>query len=305
MLAAAKILNFQPNAIARSLSVKRTHTIGLVVPHVYTGYFDDSFFPQMMRGLLRVTYANQYRLLVSGCESYTDEITQTLTILGTRQVDGLIITSGRLDVNTVGTLRTHEIPLVLIGRPPDHHADTAWVDADNAQDTCMVITHLIGLGHQRIAYVGGDPDTRVVKERLDGYQQAMSAAGLPIYPQWIEYGYFAEEGGHQAVQRIHVGAEAPTAYYAANDLMAIGILRALRERNVSVPGQVSVIGTNDSAEASHLSPPLTTLHVAYTEIAAAAAEILISAIQGGVLPDRHQVIASNLIERATVGPCVG
>lgn len=305
VLAAAKTLNFQPNAIARSLSVQRTHTIGLVVPHVYPGYFDDSFFPQIMRGLLTVTYANQYRLLVSGCESYGDEITQILTILGTRQVDGIIITSGRLDVNTVGTLREHTVPLVLIGRPPAQHADAAWVDADNMQDTRRVIEHLIALGHRRIAYVGGDPDTRVVKERLDGYQQAMAAAGLRICPHWVDYGYFAEEGGYQAVQRIHSDKETPTAYYAANDLMAIGILRALHERNISVPGQVSVIGTNDSAEASHLVPALTSLRVPYGEIAAEAARILITAIQQGALPARHHVVASQLVERATVGPGVG
>ncbi len=173
VLAAAKTLNFQPNATARSLSVRRTHTIGLIVPHVYKGYFEDSFFPQIMSGLLDVAYANEYRLLVGGCESYNDEIVQTLQILATRQADGIIVTSGRLDVNTVGELREQGTPLVLIGRPPQQHADVGWVDADNREDTRKVIARLIELGHRRIAYVGGDPDTRVVKERLEGYYQAM------------------------------------------------------------------------------------------------------------------------------------
>jgi DNA-binding LacI/PurR family transcriptional regulator len=169
VLAAARALSFQPNAIARSLSVQRTQTIGIVAPHVYEGYFEDSFFPQIMSGLLSVTYANRYRLLVSGCESYRDEITQTLEILATRQADGIIVTSGRLDVDTVGELLDQRTPLVLIGRPPGRYKEAAWVDATNQEDTRRVIDYLAALGHRQIAYVGGDPDTRVVKERLAGY----------------------------------------------------------------------------------------------------------------------------------------
>jgi DNA-binding LacI/PurR family transcriptional regulator len=274
-----------------------------VVPHVFKGYFEDSFFPQIMSGLLDVTYANQYRLLVSGCESYKDEIVQTLQILGSRQADGIVVTSGRLDVNTVGELREQETPLVLIGRPPEQHKDVAWVDADNREDTRKVIDYLLGLGHRRIAYVGGDPDTRVVKERLEGYQQAMSEAGIPIDPTWIDYGYFAENGGYQAVHRTQVGSNPPTAYYAANDLMAIGILQGLYDRNLAVPAAVSVVGTNDSPEARHLRPALTSLCVPYRRIAAMAAQILIDAIKEGTTPRRSHLLTSQLIERETTAKC--
>jgi DNA-binding LacI/PurR family transcriptional regulator len=303
VMAAAKALNFQPNAIARSLSVQRTQTIAIVVPHVYDGYFEDSFFPQIISGLLNVTYANKYRLLVGGCESYQDEITQTLEILGTRQADGIIVTSGRLDVDTVGELLGQRTPLVLIGRPPNRYKTAAWVDAKNLEDTKRVVEYLVGLGHRKIAYVGGDPDTRVVKERLEGYQQAMNAAHLAINPEWIDYGYFAEDGGYQAVQRMHHGDQAPTAYYAANDLMAIGILRALRERGISVPEEISVVGTNNSPEAAHLSPALSSLAVPYKKIAATAAHILINAIQEGIVPTGYVLLDSELVERQTSGPC--
>ena len=305
VLAAAKALNFQPNAIARSLSVRRTHTLGVIVPHVFKGYFEDSFFPEIMSGLLDVTYANEYRLLVSGCESYNDEIVQTLQILATRQADGIIVTSGRLDVNTVGELRVQATPLVLIGQPPEQHNDVAWVDADNCEDTRKVIARLIELGHRRIAYVGGDPDTRVVKERLEGYCRAMHEGGIAVDPSWIDYGYFAEDGGYQAVQRTQAGSTPPTAYYAANDLMAIGILRALRERQIAVPDAVSVVGTNDSPEAGHLSPALTSLHVPYREIAAAAAQMLIDAIKEDVTPTGSRIFASTLVERQTTAVCPG
>lgn len=304
VMVAARELNFQPNAIARSLSVRRTHTIGVIVPHVFDGYFADSFFPQLMAGLLEVTYNRGYRLLVGGCDGYQDEHVQALDILGTRQADGILVTSSRLDVDTVGALQRHQTPLVLIGHPPTQHPDVAWVDADNRSATRQIIQYLADKGHRRIAYVGGDPDSSVVKERLEGYLDGMAAVGLPVVEEWIDYGYFAEDGGYQAVERTRRDeSNAPTAYYAANDLMAIGILRGLRERGLDVPGEVSLVGTNDSPEAAHLAPPLTSLRVPYRAMAAAAATLLINAIETGEQAVGQQLLESSLIERESVRSC--
>jgi DNA-binding LacI/PurR family transcriptional regulator len=254
-----------------------------------------------MRGLLNTAYAQGFRVLVSGSNSHADVINQTFQILGSRQADGIVVLSNRLDVDTVGALRSQSTPFVLIGHPPIDYADISWIDADNAHWTAVVIDRLIALGHRRIAFVGGDPDVSVTRERLAGYQQAMQAAQLAVDERWIDFGYFAEDGGHQAVERmLPLGNAAPTAYYAANDLMAVGILRALREREIAVPGQVSVVGTNDSAEATHVVPALTTLCVPYAQMAAKAAEILIAQITSGEAAEPVQTyVACQLIERAS------
>lgn len=283
VLAAAAKLDFQPNAIARSLSVQRTNTIAIVVPHIFDGYFDDSFFPQVMRGLLDTAYQHGFRVLVSGSESHTDVIDQMFEILGSRQADGIVVLSNRLDVDTVGALRNQSTPFTLVGRPPVNHEDLTWIDADNAHWTTVAVEHLLQLGHRRIGFVGGDPEVSVTRERLRGYKQAMLAASLHVDKAWIDFGYFSEEGGYHAVERMSTSKQnAPTAYYAANDLMAVGIMRALRERNIAVPAQVSVIGTNDSAEATHIIPALTTLRVPYAQMAACAAELLIERILTGI-----------------------
>lgn len=307
VLSAAKLLGFHPNAIARSLSVRRTNTIAIVVPHIYDGYFDDSFFPQVMRGLLQAAYPLGFRVLVSGSSSHADVISQTFQLLGSRQADGIVVLSNRLDVDTVGALAAQGVPFVLLGKPPAPYAAINWIDADNEACTARVVSQLIEQGHRRIAFVGGDPDVAVTGERLRGYQQAMHAAQLYEYEQWIDYGYFAEAGGYKAVERmLPLGKEAPTAYYAANDLMAVGILRALRERGIAVPQQVSVIGTNDSAEATHVVPALTTLRVPYAEMAAAAASILIEAILADEdVPSVQQIVTCELIERQSSGPAPG
>ncbi|MEZ4863054.1 MAG: LacI family DNA-binding transcriptional regulator [Caldilineaceae bacterium] len=303
VLQAAAELEFQPNAIAQSLSARRTHTIAIVVPHIYDGYFDDSFFPQIMRGLLQATYARKFRILVGGSNSHADVITQTFQILGSRQADGIVVVSNRLDVDTVGALVAQGAPFVLVGKPPSHYTAISWVDADNEVETARVVTYLIRQGHRRIAFVGGDPDVAVTSERLCGYHQAMAAANLLTCAEWINYGFFAEVGGYKAAERmVALGENAPTAYYAANDLMAVGILSALRERAIAVPEQVSVIGTNDSAEATHVMPALTTLRVPYAEMAAMAANLLIDTILTADLqPPVQRFVKCQLIERHSSG----
>jgi len=304
VLTAAAALDFQPNAIARSLSVRRTNTIAIVVPHIFTGYFEDSFFPQTMRGLLDSAYQRGFRVLVAGSNSHADIIEQTFQILGSRQADGIVVLSNRLDVDTVGALRNQSTPFVLVGHPPENDPEISWVDADNRHWTAISIERLIALGHRQIAFVGGDPEVLVSRERLDGYKMAMKKAQLPINKKWIDFGYFAEDGGYQSVERmLPLGRAAPTAYYAANDLMAIGILRALRKYKIAVPTEVSVIGTNDSAEAMHVVPALTTLRVPYATMATRAAEILITQILcEGPMPIVQESVTCELIERASTAP---
>jgi DNA-binding LacI/PurR family transcriptional regulator len=304
VLDAADDLGFQPNAIARSLKTQRTNTIGMVVPHVYEGFFDDSFFPQIMRGMLDAAYQQHFRLIVGGSHGHKDEISQIKDIMRSSQADGIVVMSSRLDVDTIDRLQELETPFVVIGHPPsEKHAGISWVDADNNLATTNAVEYLISLGHRRIAYVGGDPKTLTTRERQQAYESAMQAAGLNVHPKWIDYGYFDEPGGYTAVQRMKtLGAESPTAYYAANDLMAIGILRALAEIGLSVPQDVSVMGTNNSYISQHITPALTTVDVPYAEIGKKAIELLITQITNlSEIPSSY-LEECQLVVRASTGP---
>lgn len=303
VLSAADQLGFQqPNAIARSLSIQRTNTIGIIVPHVFDGYFEDSFFPQIMRGLLHAAYDNQFRVLVGGSNSHQDEITQAIEMLGSHQVDGFIVLSSHLDVDEamVTALQEQDTPFVLLGQLPNSclRGNLLWVDADHETATAQAIEYLINLGHRRIAYVGGDPDMMVTKQRLIGYERSLQKAGIPTDPGLIDYAYFVEDGGYESVQRMRpLGENGPTAFYAANDLMAIGVLRALRELGIHVPEQVSVMGTNGSPESGHVIPNLTTLYVPYAEMARHAAEILIQFIKNNAAAPSQRLVACEIIAR--------
>lgn len=299
VLDAARFLGFQPNAIARSLSTQRTNQIGIVVPHVFEGFFDDSFFPQLMRGMLDAAYKHNFRLIVGGSQGYQDEISQIKEIMQSSQADGIVVMSSRLDVNTIDQLNELETPFVLIGHPPStEYSDIIWVDAENTQSTRKAIEHLLNLGHTKIAYVGGDPKTLITRERQQAYEDAMQAARISINPGWIDYGYFDEPGGYTAVQRMkNLGKDTPTAYYAANDLMAVGILRALDEIGLKVPEDISVIGTNNSHISRHTTPPLTTIAVPYAEIAKKAIDLLITQITKGNKSSSNYVENCQLVVR--------
>jgi DNA-binding LacI/PurR family transcriptional regulator len=305
VMAVAEELGFRPNAIARSLSIRKTHTIGIVIPHVFEGFFNDSFFPQIMRGMLRASFEHDYRIIVGGSEGYEDEAEQIKQITSSSQADGIVVMSSRVDVDTVGALKAMKVPFVLIGHPPsEEDQDIAWVDANNQQATSQAIDYLIQLGHQRIAYVGGDPENLTTQEREKAYTQSLLRAGISPNPGWIHYGFFDEPGGYNSVQAMRLlGNQTPTAYYAANDLMAIGVLRGLKALDLKIPEDVSVIGTNDAPYAAYTQPALTTIQVPYAEMAALAVEILLDQIAGnGHTTDHTMIVNCQLIVRDSTGP---
>lgn len=304
VVAAAEELDFWPNAIARSLSIQKTNTLGIVIPYVFEGFFDDIFFPQIMRGMLNAAYDHGYRLIVGGSDGYQNEIEQIKEIMGSNQADGIVVMSSRLDVDTVGALIKQGTPFVLLGHPPSReYEEIFWVDVNNYSATQQAVDYLISLGHRRIAYVGGDPEVITTQERERAYRRCLQETGIEINPGWIDYGYFAEEGGSVAVERMMaLEGEMPTAYYAANDLMAFGVIRALKGFGFSVPEDVSVIGTNDSPAALQISPALTTIQVPYAEMAGEAVELLIGQINGERKKPANRVLDCSLVVRGTTAP---
>lgn len=301
VMSAATELGFWPNAIARSLSTQRTNTIGIIIPHVFEGFFNDSFFPQLMRGMLKASYQHGFRLIVGGCENYQDELDQIKQIMASRQADGIVVMSSRLDVDTVGELQQHKTPFVLIGHPPsENYHDIAWVDSNNYSATQEAIQHLLDLGHRKISYVGGDPKNLSTQEREKAYRQTLENAGIQANSDWVEYGYFDELGGFNALERLlKLRGNTPSAYFAANDLMAVGIIKALKANNLRVPEDVSVIGSNNSPISAHTQPALSTISVPYAQMGAKAVEMLIEQIENGEMSNRNYTLDCSFVHRSS------
>ncbi len=301
--AAADQLNFHPNVIARSLTTRRAHALGMVIPHTQEEFFLDIFFPQVMRGLTDVAYEQGFRLILAGVDSPEHEPGAALQLIRSQQVDGMIVQASRVGIDTTDVLLTEHLPFVLLGRPVQDKPEISWIEVDARQATYEAVQHLVHLGHKHIAFIGGRPNMVVTIDRLDGYRQALQEAGLSYDEALIGYGEFRQEGGYNAMRQfLEQGDKRPTGVFAANDLMAIGAMQAIEAAGLRVPHDCSVVGSNDSPIASVTSPRLTSSRTPYCELAREAAQALIAQLGHEPTQPVKKLLPCQLITRESTGP---
>ncbi|HLO95496.1 MAG TPA: LacI family DNA-binding transcriptional regulator [Burkholderiaceae bacterium] len=267
-------LGFVPNPIARGLAGGRTMSIGVI-----TQFIDSPFFGVAMRGIEETLSAAHYSaLFVSG--HWDVEVEQRcIDTLMSRRVDGMIILNGRVGDAALRQL-AKQVPTVVTGRSikaPNLYA----MDYDHREGARLATQHLIARGHRDIAHIGGDLSHSDARERLAGYQAALEAAGIPFRPALVECGNYLEEGGRKAAERLLASPQHFTALFAANDQMAMGATLALHKAGLRVPQDISLVGFDDLDLATHMTPPLTTVHQASLELGRLTAQALLEMLAGG------------------------
>lgn len=273
-------LQFQPNALGRSLATSRTGTLGLVVTDI-----TNPFYPQIVRGVeLAATACGMSVLLYDTAEDEEREA-QALRLLSERQVDGLVICSSRLPRNRIAALAQAGKPLVLINRLPVPGCMGA-VETDQEAGTRQAVLHLAELGHRRIAYLGGPATSEAQQRRLAAFRQICDELGFVVPDAYIQSASASIEGGHESGLRLLDGAKrlgrtssSPTAIVAYDDAVAVGLLLAARDLGLNVPRQLSVIGYDDVPLAAAVSPALTTIQQPMRELGERAVRMLYDALQ--------------------------
>jgi LacI family transcriptional regulator len=264
VLAAAKALRYVPNVAARSLSIRRSHTIGVVLPDVH-----GEFFSEVIRGIDLAARQQGYHILVSGSHSDVQEMLEVLDTMRGR-VDGVVVMAP--DIRS-SALAGNTLPLVLLNSIDEQHD---VITIDNYGGARAMMAHLLRLGHERIAFIRGPARNNDARERLRGYKQAIR----PHHPPMECQGDFTEASGEEAVRKLLALDPRPTAIFAANDSMAVGALAACRAAGVRVPQDVAVAGFDDIPIARYVSPPLTTVRVDIAELGRRAFELLLEAMDG-------------------------
>ncbi len=288
---AAKALRYVPNVAARSLSIRRSHTIGIVLPDVH-----GEFFSEVIRGIDLAARRAGYHILVSGSHS---DITEMLAVLEAMRgrVDGLVLMAPDLTPSQLPEHLTANIPLVLLNTNDNTHD---VINIDNAGGARKMMGHLIELGHRRIAFICGPSRNSDARERLRGYRQCMRELGLA--PQEVA-GDFTESSGHAAALQVLEASPRATAIFAANDAMAVGALAALSEAGIDVPAGMAVTGFDDIPIARYVAPPLTTIRVDIAELGGRAFALLHDALaqpgRGG--ERRRERISTTLVVRRSCG----
>jgi len=306
VLAALRELNYVPNAVARSLTSARTHTLGVVTANV-----SDYAFGQTVAGAEAAARRHGFYLLVGSVEDASNEAEEAayLQVLLQRQVEGLILDWPTLVEHSASELAhvAARVPVVLVAAATDL-AGIQAVDIDNRRAGQEATAYLIDQGHRSIATITGPPEWGAARDRLDGYRDALTAADVDVVPAWIKScPDWGPENGRLAMIRLLDEGLRFTAIFAQSDLLAVGAIAELRRRKIRVPEEVSVIGFDDIPIASFLEPPLTTMRQPIRELGELAANIVIEAIdrgdrEGEIRSDRHLLNATLIVRQSVVPP---
>lgn len=295
VLSAVRTLDYRANLIAQGLKQRRTRTVALIVPDI-----SNPFFPAIARGIEDRAQQRGYAVLF--CNTYENLTRERayLELLRKRMVDGLIFATVGSNTRHLRTLHQDHLPVVLVAR------DVAGVpiDAvlvDNFRGEFQAASHLIGLGHRRIAHIAGPASLHVAAERRRGYLAALEASAISVDDRLVVEGDFSAEGGRKAVQKLLDRDARFTGVVAANDLMAIGAMEALKHAGRRVPEDVAVVGFDDITFASLVSPALTTVAQPKYKMGQLAMDrllVLMESTDGG---PKHMVLSPELVVRDSCG----
>ncbi len=294
VLAAADRLGYRPSALARSLRLRRTLTLGMLVPDI-----TNPFFSSIIKGAEDAARLRGYNLILCNSEDEPQREATYLRVLRERQVDGLLIASSQMADDTIAELREEAFPFVLLNRATRSAEDLAVV-VDNHAAAVDVVAHLAALGHRRVGHIAGPQNTTTGVDRREGYRAGVLAYGLANEPGLVvEADAFSEEAGHRALEIMLAGPARPTAVFGANDLIAVGMLQLLRQIGAHVPGDLSIVGFNDIPLAGLLEPALTTVRVPQLEMGVAGAHLLIDRLEGRPIGDVRLTLPTELVIRAS------
>lgn len=297
---AVEELGYVPNQAARSLVTKRHDAIAVIVAEPETRVFADPFFARQLRGISKELTAHDNQLVLLLTEDRDDHARVGRYLAG-GHVDGALVISLHVDDPLPGLIRRAGVPTVFGGRPDfsGGRDGVVYVDCDNRGGARDAVRHLIGLGRGRIAHIAGALDQTSAVDRLDGYHDAVADAD----PRLVVEGDFTSASGERAMRELLDRSPGLDAVFAANDLMAAGALRVLRERGRRVPDDVAVVGFDDMLPiAEQTEPPLTTVRQDIEEMGRLMARLLLRTLDGTGSEDQAAgglILPTTLIRRAS------
>ena len=295
----ARRLNYYPDAAARTLVSGRTHTIGFVLCQSPDRVFADAFLPEVLRGVGDAVQENGFRVLIHSVEDVTAPEAY-IGLVREKHTDGIILSGPRSDDEQLPRLKAEGFPMVLLGQLPG--SDIPFVDVDNVDAARQAVEHLVGLGHRRIGIITNAPlEYTAARDRLAGYRQALEKAGLVFDEGLVRYGDFREESGCVAMNQLLDLPEPPTAVFVACDLVAFGALVAIKERGLTIPDDIALVGFDDVPLAHYVDPPLTTVRLPAYELGYRAAMLLTQLIGGEPVEKREILLQTELIVRQSCG----
>jgi LacI family transcriptional regulator len=289
-------LGYVPNVVARSLRLRRTRSLALILPDI-----TNPFWPTVARGVEDAAQQDGYTVLLCNSDENAGKQARYLEAVVSQQVDGVIIAPCDSDSAKLAMLRERSIATVIIDRKVDGW-DVDTVRGDSVGGAHALVRHLVELGHRRIAMLTGPMETSTSQDRVAGYEAALEHAGLPCDPELVCYGEFREASGREMMEKVLKSCPDVTAVFAANNAIALGVVEALGKRGLRVPQDIALVCFDDLAPASQLFPFLTVAEQPAYEIGFEAARLLLHALQADApLAPQHVMLPGRLIIRYSCG----
>ncbi len=290
-------LGYTVNQQARTLAGGRSNVIGLLVPDLGTGYIGE-----IIRGIDEELSAAQYDLMLYTTHRRKTKESVYVASLTQGMADGLLLVLPRDPAEYLSSLRQRRFPYVLIDHQGISEVESA-VGATNRQGGFEATQYLIELGHRRIGFITGWPDLGCARDRLEGYRAALIAHDIAVDPALIREGDFNQPTGYQAARELLGLAEPPTAMFASNDVMAFGVMEAVRDRGLRIPEDVSIVGFDNIPQSEHVRPQLTTIEQPLAEMGREATRRLLALISNPDLPLTRIELPTKLVVRASTQAC--
>jgi DNA-binding LacI/PurR family transcriptional regulator len=300
ILECARALGYRPNLVARGLATQQTNTIGLILADIA-----NPFYGVVAQSVERTAYRFGYRTFFVDSDRNEQLGQDLLADLAARKVDGILVTPGSLGADTVRATIIGGMPTVWCMWEDDDPKLKPAVDLDYYSGGKLVADHLLGFGHRRVAILAhqSKPGASTYEHRLRvaGCRDALAAAGWPLDPSLLVFGDSTIESGIAMGRRLLALSEPPSAIFATNDLMALGILAATQEAGVRVPEDISIVGFDDILATAYAGPPLTTIHVDIAGVMTDATTLLLDMILGKEITI-PPISVPTLVARKSTGP---
>ena len=294
VIAAAETLNYRPNRSARQLASNLTYVIGMLYDNPNSAYVTE-----VQYGALQVCRKNGYHLLIHPCHADSPDLIKEIVGLQ-HQVDGFILLQPISDDQSLNRLLLEtNISCVRVSQRP--FEKFPWISVGDKEAADQMTEYLLNLGHRRIGFIVGHPDHGSSHDRLAGYRSAIERHSIAFDEDLVEQGFFDYESGYSCARTLLSKTTRPTAIFASNDPMAMGVLSVAHEMGLDVPRELSVAGFDDSPLARHAWPPLTTVCQPIAEVARLATEVLMQQLQGRTEGDTDHRLQAELVCRSSTG----
>ncbi|MBN1924763.1 MAG: LacI family DNA-binding transcriptional regulator [Prolixibacteraceae bacterium] len=290
----AEELNFKPNQMARGLRLKRTFTIGLVIPDIA-----NPFFAMMAKHIEKAASLSDYSILLVDSDENTEKEKQQIKNMIARDMDGIIVAPVGSEKKHFTEIIERKIPLVFVDRYFEN-CEIPFVTSDNLQGGYEATKHLIENGHKRIGLIKGDTSTQPVLERLNGYRKALQEYGITLNSAYEIGDTFSIESGYQSVRTVLKLPQPPTALFAMSNLIGLGAIKAIKETDLNIPTDISLIVYDDQPYAAFLNPSITTVKQDSEQIGKLAVNYIFKKINNEKTDVLQVKLQTQIISRASV-----